>query len=114
MEQFDSSYYLRHYSPLTFLLFHTRGLSQVYFIVASKEDHSNRDCFAVAVLTHGDVNESGKDVLYGTDALIPAEKLIEHIKLCPSLAGKPKIFIFQVGSVCTFACLCVFKSTVQF
>jgi len=64
-------------------------------VVASREDHSNRDCFAVAVLSHGD----DKGILYGTDSTIAIENLIQPIKMCRSLAGKPKIFIFQVGAV---------------
>ena len=63
-------------------------------VVASREDHSNHDCFAVAVLSHGD-----NGILYGVDTTIAIENLIQPIKMCRSLAGKPKIFIFQVGAV---------------
>ena len=62
-------------------------------VVASEEDHRNRDCFAVAVLTHGD--DDG--VLYGVDDTISIDNFISPIKTCASLAGKPKIFIFQVA-----------------
>jgi len=64
-------------------------------VLASEEDHSNRDCFAVAVLTHGD-----NGVLYGKDRTIAIENFINPIKNCTSLDGKPKIFIIQVGSAC--------------
>jgi len=63
--------------------------------VASRENHTNRDCFAVAVLSHGD----DQGILYGTDTTIAVENLIQPIKMCRSLAGKPKIFIFQVDTV---------------
>jgi len=45
------------------------------------------------VLTHG---EHGK--LYGFDKKYNTEKLWENFsgKKCPSLAGKPKIFLIQV------------------
>lgn len=56
----------------------------------AKEDHRDCDCFAVAVLSHGD---DGK--LYGTDGIVDINNFIDPIKSCQSLAGKPKIFIFQ-------------------
>ena len=68
-------------------------------MLASTEDHSDCDCFAVAVLTHGD-----DGVLYGTDATVSIENFLAPIKNCKSLAGKPKIFIFQVGRLCVVTC----------
>jgi len=56
----------------------------------SKKDHKDCDCVGVAVLSHGD-----QGVLYGIDHTIEIDKLIEPFKLCPSLAGKPKLFFFQ-------------------
>ena len=59
----------------------------------SKIDHKKYDCLMVAILTHG---EKGK--LYGTDdKSIPVEDLTKlfYGDQCPSLVGKPKIFIFQ-------------------
>ena len=56
------------------------------------EDHSQCDCFGLAVLTHGDTN-----VLFGTDTLINIDNLIAPIKKSDTLAGKPKIFLFQVN-----------------
>jgi hypothetical protein len=49
------------------------------------------DCFGLAILSHGD-----NDVVFGTDTTISINKLIEPIKECSSLVGKPKIFIIQV------------------
>jgi len=63
-------------------------------IVASEENHADCDCFAVAVLTHGDYG-----LLYGVDESITVDSFIEPIKHCSTLAGKPKIFVFQVVSV---------------
>lgn len=60
------------------------------------EDHSDADCVAVIVLTHGD--EKGmlvpqdSHVMYNVDMLwkpFTADK-------CPTLAGKPKLFFIQV------------------
>lgn len=59
-------------------------------ITASSEDHSDCDCFGVAVLTHGE-----KDVIYGVDNVISIDDFVNPMKNCKSLAGKPKIFIFQ-------------------
>lgn len=59
----------------------------------SEFDHENYDCLMVAILTHGD---EGK--LYGTDCKeIPEEELTELFcgEKCPSLVGKPKVFILQ-------------------
>ena len=62
---------------------------------ASAIDHNNFDCLMVAILTHG-----SKGRLYSTDGeLIPVEditKLFNSYR-CPSLVGKPKIFLLQVN-----------------
>jgi len=57
---------------------------------AASADHTDCDCFGMAVLTHGD-----NAVLFGVDELLPIDKFLAPIKACNSLAGKPKIFIFQ-------------------
>ena len=56
-------------------------------------DHKKYNCLLIAILTHG---EQGK--LYGTDGKsIFVESLTElfYGNKCPSLVGKPKIFILQ-------------------
>ena len=57
-------------------------------------DHSGKDCLAFAILSHGD-----KGCVYGTDGTITIKELVDMFRgeKCPSLAGKPKIFVFQVG-----------------
>ena len=64
----------------------------ILVLLASKVDHKDCDSFGVAVLTHGD-----NSILYGVDNIIEVDKFLAPIKSCPTLAGKPKIFIFQVG-----------------
>ena len=56
-------------------------------------DHDKYDCLIVAILTHGDYG----DVLYGTSGGITKQEVIETFsgKRCPTLIGKPKIFIIQ-------------------
>ena len=57
-------------------------------------DHSNYDCLIVTILTHGDYG----DVLYGTAGQgIMIQEVIETFSgtRCPTLIGKPKIFIIQ-------------------
>ncbi|CAN0143108.1 unnamed protein product [Lampetra planeri] len=59
---------------------------------AAKADHSGFDCFVCAVFTHG---EPG--ILYTKDGLVKTNDILEQFRgtECPSLVGKPKIFIFQ-------------------
>jgi len=45
----------------------------------------------MAVLSHGDEGE-----VYGTDGVIAIKKLVEPLKSCRTLHGKPKLFIVQV------------------
>ena len=56
-------------------------------------DHDKYDCLMVAILTHGDYG----DVLYGTSGGITIQEVIETFsgKRCPTLIGKPKMFIIQ-------------------
>jgi hypothetical protein len=62
------------------------------------------DCVIIVCLTHG-TSKSNKDVLIGSDGCkVEIDQLIEPFKSCAALAGKPKVFIFQVSisSVATF------------
>jgi len=45
----------------------------------------------MAVLSHGD---DGK--VFGTDGEMAIKKLVEPLKNCKSLVGKPKLFVIQV------------------
>ncbi|KAJ8722830.1 hypothetical protein PYW07_004010 [Mythimna separata] len=58
----------------------------------AKMNHSNNDCLLIAVLTHG---KSG--ILYAKDLRYNSEKLWCQFteENCPTLAGKPKLFIIQ-------------------
>ena len=64
-------------------------------VSVAKEDHTNNDCFMCAILSHGD---SG--LVYGTDGIVQLDNLVNPFKgrQCPTLAGKPKVFIIQVRS----------------
>ena len=68
----------------------------VSFFPAAKLNHNDSDCFLLAILSHGD-----EGVIYGTDGIIQLDMLINPFKgdKCPSLIGKPKIFIIQVGYI---------------
>jgi len=59
----------------------------------ASEDHSKEDCFAMAILSHG--GDGG--LIYGTDAAIDLDRLIQPLKGngCSSLIGKPKIVFIQ-------------------
>ena len=63
------------------------------FKETAAKDHTKFDCLVVAVLTHGT-----KGKLYGTDGrLVPVEEITELFtgNKCPTLAGKPKVFLLQ-------------------
>lgn len=56
-------------------------------------DHDKEDCFAICILTHGD--ELG---IYGVDEVpIVMEDLVERLKSCSSLAGKPKLIFVETS-----------------
>jgi len=58
----------------------------------SLENHEDADCLLIVALTHGDLG-----TLEAFDAPYPSEKLWLNFMgdKCPSLAGKPKIFLIQ-------------------
>ena len=56
-------------------------------------DHSDYDCFACCILTHGRLGE-----VFGSDGVsVEIRDLTAALKpsSCPSLAGKPKLFFVQ-------------------
>ncbi|XP_067008293.2 caspase-1-like [Anabrus simplex] len=59
----------------------------------AKEDHSDADCLVVVVLSHG----KGKPYIWARDDFYSVESVWTPFTAdkCPTLAGKPKIFIFQ-------------------
>jgi hypothetical protein len=70
--------------------------SATVLLIVRNEDHSDADCLVVGIMTHGERN-----TVYMTDgAQIPVNLIWENFEAhkCPSLAGKPKIFIVQVTS----------------
>lgn len=56
----------------------------------SEANHDDADCFACFVMSHGI-----QDMVHATDDLIFLENLAEPFKKCPSLIGKPKLFVIQ-------------------
>ncbi|XP_014676812.1 PREDICTED: caspase-3-like [Priapulus caudatus] len=59
---------------------------------AAREDHTDADCFAAAILSHGE-----EGVVFGADGEVGIDALTAPFKgpRCKSLVGKPKIFIIQ-------------------
>lgn len=59
---------------------------------ASQDDHSDADCFVCVYLSHGE-----NDHVYAYDRQIKIETITNMFRgdKCPSLVGKPKIFIIQ-------------------
>uniref|UniRef100_A0A8V5G731 Uncharacterized protein n=1 Tax=Melopsittacus undulatus TaxID=13146 RepID=A0A8V5G731_MELUD len=67
-----------------------RHLVKIY----SEKDHSNMDCFACFIFSHGE-----KDKIKGVDdQFVNIKDLVACFSgsNCPSLAGKPKLFFIQV------------------
>ena len=80
-------FYTNRYNDLT-----GSQLRRIFNEVAAI-DHKKFDCLMIAILTHGI-----KGKLYGTDGeLIPVEDLTKLFNgyRCPSLIGKPKVFLLQ-------------------
>ncbi|KAK2817523.1 hypothetical protein Q5P01_025714 [Channa striata] len=59
---------------------------------AATADHSEADCFLLAFMSHGE-----DENVYASDGQISIRDITAMFKgtVCPSLAGKPKIFIWQ-------------------
>jgi len=59
---------------------------------AAEQDHTDNDCLAVAILSHG---EHG--YLYAKDTQYKLDNIWHYFtaSFCPSLAGKPKMFFIQ-------------------
>ncbi|XP_077999262.1 caspase-7-like [Glandiceps talaboti] len=92
----DADSLLRSFGRLGFESYRYDDLS-VYEIndlieKVSLEDHSDCDCLAITVLSHGD-----EDYVYGTDGPVSIDALTRFFKgnKCPTLAGKPKLFFIQ-------------------
>lgn len=68
-----------------------------YFLLVSEEDHSNKDCFLLIVLTHG----SSQDIVHAHDHSYSIEELWAPFfgNRCKSLVGKPKFFFIVVGNL---------------
>ncbi|XP_023177318.2 caspase-1 isoform X2 [Drosophila hydei] len=69
-------------------------ISEILDIVnkAASKDHSDNDCIAIAVLSHG---EHGH--LYAKDVQYRLDSIWQYLTAnnCPTLAGKPKLFFIQ-------------------
>ncbi|EDW61986.1 caspase-1 isoform X1 [Drosophila virilis] len=59
---------------------------------AAAQDHSDNDCIAIAILSHG---EHG--YLYANDVQYKLDNIWHYLTAnnCPTLAGKPKLFFIQ-------------------
>jgi hypothetical protein len=70
----------------------TAHLNLLLFLAAGS-DHSDCDCFVMAVLSHGKVGE-----IYSLDQAYESKSLWDPFTAdkCPTLAGKPKLFFIEV------------------
>jgi len=67
-------------------------IKEVIETIAYDENHSDNDCLAIVYMSHGE-----QDIFYGYDGNFKAETLFDKFTadVCPSLAGKPKMFFIQ-------------------
>ena len=93
----DAAALLRLFTHLGFYTYRfndlTAGQMRDILTTVSKIDHKNYDCLLIAILTHG---TQGK--LYGVDCksiLVESLTKLFYGDQCPSLVGKPKVFILQ-------------------
>jgi len=68
-------------------------INQSTIFSEAKRDHSDEDCLAIVVLTHGK-----SDTLFAHDGEYPTKTLWNAFTAdrCPTLLGKPKLFFIQV------------------
>ncbi|XP_070544304.1 caspase-7-like [Ptychodera flava] len=92
----DAENLLQSFGKLGFEVYRYDDLSVLEILdlleKVAKEDHSDRDCLAVAILTHGD-----EDTVYGRDGPIMVDQMLGYFRgdVCPTLVGKPKLFFIQ-------------------
>ncbi|XP_059174909.1 caspase-3-like isoform X2 [Physella acuta] len=86
-----------------------REMMTVLKYASVKYDHVRADCFACAVLSHGDQTwidkeyarmrvKERQDLLFGVDGVsVPTRLVLEWFNddNCPGLQGKPRLFFFQ-------------------
>jgi caspase 7 len=71
-----------------------RSKTQLSFAEVLEVDHSDSDCIAFIIMTHGDEGDvlHAKDRSYQLDDMICKKLTADK---CTSLAGKPKLFFIQ-------------------
>lgn len=83
----------------------------IFFLSVAEMDHSDSDCLLIAVLTHGELvpyKEMGEKThtilshdlmsyIHAKDKLYPLQTIWGYFtdEKCPSLLGKPRIFVIQ-------------------
>ncbi|XP_050438120.1 caspase-1-like isoform X2 [Adelges cooleyi] len=92
VEELKKMFYRLDFQVLIWNNFHLEELEYCIHKL-SNGDHSDNDCLAIVVLTHG-INSS---FVYAKDNPYPVEFLWNSFTAdkCPTLAGKPKIFFVQ-------------------
>ena len=87
--------------------FNQFNLTYMYdYISVAKEDHSQHDCFSCTISSHGSRDHTRigdneyveADIVYGRDGIVRMRLITEIFTdvQCPTLIGKPRIFMVQV------------------
>ena len=62
-------------------------------------DHSENDCVGVAIMSHGDLDKDGDDILFGSDcAPVKLMSLLAPLSGRSDLQKKPKLIFVQVST----------------
>ena len=94
--ELDANALMRAFTHLGFevIIYNDSTASEIGALLEaiSKEDHSDSDCFACCIMTHGD-----EENLWAKDDKYPVEFPLNFFEAdnCPTLDGKPKLFFIQ-------------------
>ena len=63
-------------------------------------DHSENDCVGMAIMSHGDLDRDGDDIVYGSDGeTVKLISLLEPLSDRTDLHRKPKLIFVQVALI---------------
>lgn len=92
VDQLEATYKLLGFDVIVHDNLDLTGITQVIRQIAD-EDHSDRDCLSISILTHG----QEPNLLYSRDYIYSFDLLWQSFTpdKCVTLAGKPKVFFVQ-------------------
>ena len=62
-------------------------------------DHSKNDCVGMAIMSHGELDRDGDDIMYGSDCVpVKLMSLLAPLSGRSDLQKKPKLIFVQVST----------------